>query len=126
MNAAAEFLVLWHLNRCDITDDDRAILVDAMKRGYELGQQDAIQLVSTYIRLVVEASRDLQDAPIIDLMLRLHRLHEANDQEERTVDAMIEVRKILEDQKPGPFAERIANAKVAAIAQRLNAHATKG
>ncbi|TLX16661.1 hypothetical protein [Rhizobium sp. MHM7A] len=125
MNAAAEFLVLWHLNRCDISDEDRTTLVDALKRGHDLGESDAIELVSAYIGLAVDGSRGLPDAEIVDLMIRLHKLHEANSQEERTIDAMLDVQKILADQRPGPFSERIVSAKVAGIVQKLNAHAAK-
>jgi hypothetical protein len=125
MNAAAEFLVLWHLNRCDISDEDRTILMEALKRGYELGETDAIQLLSTYIGLAIDGSRGLPDAEIIDLMARLHKLHEANSQEDRTLDAMMEVQKILADQRRGPFSDRIAKAKIVGIAQKLDAHAAK-
>jgi hypothetical protein len=125
MNAAAEFLVLWHLNRCDIFDEDRATLVSALKRGYDLGETDAVEFVSACIGLAVDGSRELPDAEIVDLMIGLHRLHEANSQEERTIDAMLDVQKILADQRPGPFSQRIVSAKVAGIAQKLNAHAAK-
>jgi hypothetical protein len=125
MNKAAEFLVNWHLDRCDLEEDKLEVFIPALIRGYDAGEQDAVSLVKTYIELAVLNSRDKEDREIIDLMVRLHKVYEDTDQKIRHIDALVEIDKIVSDIKPGPFSDRISKGLINQIDQKLKAHVPK-
>ena len=115
MNPAAKHIITWHLERCEIAENEIEILMGALTRGYDLRQFDAIDLAEQYITTARALAVGLEDQNVIELMYRLHQHYEALDQDERIVDALAEVRAILESKTNNPFSDRIAKAKISAI-----------
>lgn len=119
MNPAAEHIILWHLNRSGISEDEIAAFMPALSRGYELRQSDALELVNQYVEIARATSVGLEEEEIIEILYRLHRHYEAIADDERMIVALEKVRTILNAKKNGPLNDRIIKAKIAAIETEL-------
>lgn len=116
MNPAAEHIILWHLKRCDITKEEVQILSAALFKGYDLRQTDAVELANRYIDVAKASAKGLEEEGIIESLHRLHLMYVALEDDERLITALEEVRAILAVKKDNPLSDRIAKAKIAAIA----------
>lgn len=119
MNDASEAVIRLYLSQKDDLGFDVDDLVSALKEGYSLGETDAIEYRDALLASAVETFRGTPSESSVMSTVALHLEIESLKSTAKQLETLGSMASIVENMRPGPLGERVAEAKLKEHIEKL-------
>jgi hypothetical protein len=119
MNIASEAIIRWLLSRTTDDTDEIGRFVEALRKGVIENDPSADAIINGALARAREEAKGSDDAETIEKLIAMHVKLKALAEAEKTVDALQEIRKIVDQPPVSGTLARARNWGIAAHLKKL-------